>query len=250
MPMPATTITLRYQIAVSPDDWALPEEPVPESQPHDLTLDLLKGILAHWIARTRLDAQVARNLAYRWVQAKPQIGVDPDLCLIAPATPEGEDLEALCTWHDGHHPPQLAVEVVSKNHPYKDYVTAPERYAANGTHELWVFDPKLVGPRALGGPFRLQHWLRNADGEFERVHAGAGPFFSPTLQAWVFAVNEGRRVRIADDRDGTDWWETAAEAATAARDAATATRDAATAAKDAALARIAALEEELRGRNK
>ena len=241
MPMPATTITLRYQIAASPDDWALPEEPVPESQPHDLTLELLKAILAHWIVRTKLDAQVARNLAYRWVQKKPQIGVDPDLCLIVPATPEGEDLEALCTWHEGHHPPRLAVEVVSKNHPYKDYVTAPERYAANGTHELWVFDPKLVGPRALGGPFRLQHWLRNADGEFERVHAGTGPFFSPTLRGWVFAVNDGRRIRIADDREGTRWWETAEESATSARDAATV-------AANEALARVAALEAELRGR--
>lgn len=210
-----TRITLRYEIAATPDDWALPEEPVPESQPHDLTLDLLKAILAHWIARTKLDAQVARNLAYRWVQQKPQIGVDPDLCVIAPATPEGEELESLCTWHEGHHPPLLAVEVVSRNHPYKDYTTAPERYAANGTRELWVFDPKLVGPRALGGPFRLQLWTRNADGEFERTHAGEGPFFSAALRGWVFAVNEGRRIRIADDAAGTRWWETAEEAARA-----------------------------------
>lgn len=229
-----TKITLRYEIAAAPDDWVLPEEPVPESQPHDLTLDLLKAILVHWIARTKLNAQVARNLAYRWVQQNPQIGVDPDLCLLVPATPEGEDLESLCTWHAGHHPPRLAVEVVSKNHPYKDYVTAPERYAANGTEELWVFDAKRVGPRASGGPFRLQQWVRNHDDEFVRVAAGEGPFFSRALNAWVFAVNEGRRIRIADDRDGTAWWKTAEETA----------RDE----MDAARARIAALEAELRDR--
>jgi Uma2 family endonuclease len=238
MPMSAspTKITLRYEIAAAPDDWVLPEEPVPESQPHDLTLDLLKALLAHWIARTQLDAQVARNLAYRWVQQRPQIGVDPDLCLITPATPEGEDLESLCTWHEGHHPPRLAIEVVSRNHPYKDYVTAPERYAANGTLELWVFDPKLVGPRSRGGPLRLQQWLRNHNDEFVRTAAGEGPFFSPALNAWVFAVSEGRRIRIADDRDGTSWWKTAEEAAIAER--------------EAAEARIAALEAELRDRRK
>ncbi len=235
------TITLRYEVGPALDDWALPEEPVPESIPHAQTVALIKDILAHWIARTGVDAQVAWNLAVRWVESKPKVGVDPDVCVIRPRTPEGDDLESLCTWKEGHLPPVLAVEVVSPKHPYKDYVTAPERYAASGTGELWVFDPKLAGPRGRGGPHRIQVWARGEADAFERVYAGEGPAFSPALGAWLFAVDEGRRLRIADDRDGTSWWHTAEEAERAAKEAERT-------AKEEALARIAELEAKLAAR--
>jgi Uma2 family endonuclease len=222
-------IMLRYE--VSTRDWRLPEEPVPESQPHDLAVDLLKAILLHWVATTARDAQVARNLAVRWEERQPQVGIDPDLCVIAPAAPEGDDLTSLRTWLPGHTAPQLAIEIVSESNARKDYVTAPDRYAACGVGELWIFDPKLVGPAHLGGPHRLQVWRRAEDGAFERVFAGPGPTFSPFLGAWVFAVDEGRKLRIADDRDGTAWWPTGEEHERAA--------------KEAALARVAELEAKL-----
>jgi Uma2 family endonuclease len=114
---------------------------MPESQSHDLILDLLKLLLLAWVRRIGLNAQVARNLAVRWDEAHPNIGVDPDLCVIAPKTPEGDDLSSLCLWKEGHRPPVLAVEVVSENHPRKDYVSAPDRYAASGAEELWIFVP-------------------------------------------------------------------------------------------------------------
>lgn len=228
-------VTLRYEVQPTRDEWVLPEEPVPESLPHSLTVDLIKSLLLHWVARARLDAQVAPNLAVRWVEQRPRVGLDPDVCVIAPRTPEGDELESLCTWKDGHSAPKLAVEVVSKGHPYKDYATAPEKYAASGTGELWVFDPLMVGPKALGGPHRLQVWVRAADGAFERVFAGEGPAFSPALNAWLFAVDEGRRLRIADDPAGTLWWRTPAEDAYAARQAALVERESALREKDAAL---------------
>jgi Uma2 family endonuclease len=225
-------IVLRYE--VSTRDWTLPEEPVPESQPHDIAVDLLKAILLHWVAQTARDAQVPRNLAVRWEERRPQTGTDPDLCVIEPRTPEGDDLTSLRTWVPGHTPPKLAVEVVSESAPRKDYLTAPDRYAACGAAELWVFDPKLAGPTAFGGPHRLQVWRRAADGAFERMFAGDGPAFSPYLGAWLFAVDEGRKLRIANDRDGTSWWLTGEEAERAA--------------KEAALARVAELEAKLGGR--
>lgn len=226
------SVSIRYEIPRTRPDWTLPEEPVPESQPHDQTLDLLKALLLAWVERTGRNALVARNLAVRWEPSQPNIGVDPDLCLVEPRTPEGDELESLCTWKPGHTAPRLAVEVVSSK-PRKDYATAPEKCAAAGIEELWVFDPKLVGPRSGGGPHRLQLWRREDDG-FRRLYAGEGPVYSPALSAWVFAVNEGQRVRIADDREGTQWWMTREEAERAA--------------KDAALARIRELEEELRTR--
>src|SRR5262249_44157071 len=125
------------------------------------------------VARMKLDAQVARNLAVRWDPEHWRVGVDPDVSLIAPATPEGDQLESLLTWKSGHSAPKLAIEVVSSN-PNKDYVDAPSRYAASGTRELVVFDPGLRG-RGHGGPHRLQVWRRTTEG-FTRVDAGEGPF--------------------------------------------------------------------------
>ena len=237
--MAATTITLRYEVQPTRDDWVLPEEPVPESPLHSQAVDLTQALLLHWVARTGLDALIATNLAFRWIEARPKVGLDPDVCLVEPAPPPGS--KALCTWRAGHHPPRLAVEVVSEGHPYKDYALAPEKYAASGVGELWVFDPELVGPRAQGGPHRIQVWTRSSDGAFERAYAGDGPAFSPTLNAWLFAVDEGQRHRIAEDRAGSRWWSTEAEAERAAKEAERA-------AKEAALARIAELEAELRRR--
>ncbi len=224
-------ITLSYEVPAANEDWVLSEEPVPESKPHDHTVELIRDLLAHWIARTGRDAEVARNLAVRWDRENYRFGIDPDVCLIEPRTPEGDELEGLCTWEPGHSAPRLAFEVVSSK-ANKDYARAPEKHAAAGVFELVVFDARLRGPRAFGGPHRIQVWRRSSNG-FERVHAGEGPFFLQSVNAWVFAVDEGRRLRIADDREGTRWWQTAEEAERAA--------------KEAALARIAELESLLAG---
>jgi hypothetical protein len=88
-------VALRYEVPLVRPEWTLPEEPVLESQPHDLALDLLKALLLAGVARARLDAQVARNLAVRWDEQHPRVGV---VCVISPTTPEGDDLSSLCTW--------------------------------------------------------------------------------------------------------------------------------------------------------
>lgn len=220
MTQPSRQVVVRYEVPLVRDDWELPEEPVPESQPHDLVLDLLKALLVAFVARAGMNAQVARNLAIRFARENPKVGVDPDLCLISPVTPEGDELDSLRLWEDGHHPPLLAIEVVSESNAKKDYVTAPDRYAACGCQELWIFDPKLVGPKVSGGPHRIQLWRENDDGAFARVYAGDGPVFSPAVNGYVHAVNEGRRLRIADDREGTSFWMTGEEAERAAKEAA------------------------------
>ena len=109
----------------------------------------------------------------------------------------------------GHAVPRFCVEVVSANHPYKDYVEIIERYASLGTPELLVFDPLLQGPRSLGGPVPLQLWRRDATGTLERVHFGDHPVHSNALDAWLIA--EPPRLVIAHDRAGTKPWLTEAE---------------------------------------
>lgn len=207
--VPRDHVTVQYAIARTRPDWTLQEEQVPESQPHDQTLDLLKAILLEWVARSGRAAHVARNLAVRWEPSQPNIGTDPDLSVLEPTPPGADELDSLCTWLPGQAAPRLSIEVVSSR-AKKDYVAAPEKCAAAGVEELWVFDAHLVGPRFGGGPHRIQLWRRSPNG-FARVYAGDGPVHSPYLDAWVFAVNEGRRLRIADDAAGTVWWLTAEE---------------------------------------
>ena len=209
---PGGAVTVRYDVPVVTDAWILPEVPVPESVLHREIVELVAALLAAWAARTGRSAFVARNLAFRWDERHPKIGVDPDVCLIEPAPPEPEQLTSLLLWGAGHHAPRLAIEVVSSNHPYKDYDVVPEKYAASGVGELWVFDPQLVGPRRRGGPQRLQLWTRSADTSFVRSYAGDGPMSSPALSAWALVSESGRRLRnrgrsvrlvaLADERGG------------------------------------------------
>jgi hypothetical protein len=234
--LPATT-SIRYAVGRPRVGWELSEETMPESVLHDEIVAFLKALLAAWASRSG-GMLVARNLAVRWDEANPRIGVDPDVCVLSPAPPEGAGLRSLRTWEVGHAAPLLAVEVVSETNPHKDYVVAPDKYAASGTRELWIFDPLLAGPASHGGPFRLQVWTRAADGTFTRVYAGDGPVRSDAVEGYLVAVDEGRKLRIAEDAGATAFWLTAEEAERAAKEAERA-------AKEAALTRIAALEAEL-----
>jgi len=101
--------------------------------------------------------------------------------------------------------------------------------------------PLLAGPAAHGGPFRVQLWQRRDDGDFIRIYAGDGPVRSPLLDAWLVVTHEGRKLRLAHDEAGTDFWLTTEEAERAAKEAERA-------AKETALARIAELEAQLGGR--
>jgi Uma2 family endonuclease len=235
---------------------------MPESVLHDEAVELLRGLLAPWAARA--SAFVVRNLAVRWVESEPRVGVDPDVCVLSPPPPDARELRSVRTWMPGHAPPLLAIEVVSETNPRKDYAIGPDKYAASGTGELWVFDPLLSGPAVGGGPFPVQIWHRRDGGDLVRVYAGEGPARSPTLGAYLVVTEGGRHLRLADDERATTLWPTAEEseraakeralAATAEERAATAKERAATAkeraAKERALARVAELEAALAARAK
>ena len=218
---------MQYAVPRARDAWELSEETMPESVVHDAAVELLKSLLDLWATRT--GAFVARNLAVRWVEARPQVGVDPDVSVFREPPANPTELRSIKAWIEGHQPPAIAVEVVSETNSIKDYASAPDKYAASGTTELWVFDPLLAGPSAQGGPYRLQVWTRAADG-FTRVYAGNGPAFSPELGAHLVVVESGRKLRVADDAEGARLWPTPAEE------------------RDAALTRVAELEAELRRR--
>jgi len=242
-------VTLRYSVAHVRDDWTLSEDRVPEARAHLLAGTLARQILEVWADGTGRPMQVGANLAVRWVEERPAIGVDPDVYVVEPPPPEGDQVTSLRLWEPGHFPPLVALEIVSVSHPNKDYVDAPDKYAASGTRELWIFDPELVGPRVRGGPHRLQVWCRDDSGAFTRIYAGPGPVRSPAVGGWLFAVHEGRRLRIADDEQGTSWWMTATEAEREGKEREREAKEREREAKEAALARVAVLEAELARRS-
>jgi Uma2 family endonuclease len=237
---------LIYDVPEAGKNWELSDDQVPESRPHERRTASVFDQLDSMVERTGRNALVCRNLAVRWIEARPSIGVDPDVCLIEPAPPGGDELYSLLLWKEGHTPPVLAVEIVSVSRADKDYAQSPDKYAANGTQELWVFDPMLAGPQQRGGPFRLQVWQRDEQGDFLRVFAGEGPAHSEALGAWVFVVAEGRALRIADDAEGTSWWMTRAEAERTAKEMERTAKEAERAAKEAAELRVQRLAEKLR----
>jgi Uma2 family endonuclease len=211
----ARRVEIVYDVPDADERWVLAEENVPESALHDEIILLLVELLKAWARRSARDARVGRNLALRWNQALPRVGVDPDVYVVEPAPPEGDDTKSLCTWKPGHVAPRVAVEVVSESTAEKDYAEGPEKYAASGTGELWVFDPLEAGPALRGGPFVLQLWRRDAKGGFRRVYAGAGPVRSEALGAWLVVTDGGRRLRLAEDEEGQRLWLTEAEEARA-----------------------------------
>jgi Uma2 family endonuclease len=101
-----------------PPDWYIEdEETVPESRRHHLRSTRVEGLLLGWTMRMGRNAQVGSNLALRWDEAHPGVGVDPDVYVVEPPPPEGDDVTSLRIWESGHYPPLLAVEVVSPSRP-------------------------------------------------------------------------------------------------------------------------------------
>jgi Uma2 family endonuclease len=228
---PDLPITVTYSQARWRPEWAVPEVPVPESTLHDLGLEYIRALLLAWGEREGRDVLVARNLGIRWHQAEPRAGFDPDLCVIEPPPADWEP-SSLRLWEPDHVAPWLAIELVSKGHPYKDYLDTPARCAACGVSELWVYDPLLAGPQSSGGPFALQVWIRRGE-TMTRSHASNAPGYSPGLDAWlvpmiqpVAAVKRGlavvespsssprvpnTRLRIANAEVGGKFWPTLEE---------------------------------------
>jgi hypothetical protein len=182
---------------------------VPESSVHDNAAEYLVLLLKAWAKTLDESVVIARNLAVRWLEHAPQVGIDPDVCVLYPPPPEANAIDSLRLWLPGHHAPPLCFEIVSKNHPHKDYADVHERYAALGTRELVVFDPLLAGPKSLGGPVSLQLWRRDALGALDRVYFGPGPVYCELLNGWLFPENQ--RLVICSDSAGRHRWQTGEE---------------------------------------
>lgn len=211
--VPAPRVIHRYEIVPDPVRWVLPEGTVPESKPHANESSRFEQYFRRWAELAGRRVLVGRNQGVRWDREHPQYGVDPDVFIVEPPPPEGEELRSLRLWEPGHVAPLLAVEIVSAGHPWKDYVQAPVKYAACGVGELWILDRNLEGPRVSEGPHRIQVWRRRSENEFARVYAGEGPAWSEAVQGWIRFWPEERSFGLSSDKAGRDRWLTNEEAA-------------------------------------
>jgi Uma2 family endonuclease len=189
---------------------------MPVTPEHLKTTTLLREVLEAWIARTGRDASAGADIALRWDEEHPTVGVDPDVYLVEPALPKGA--RSILTWVEGHAPPRVVAEVVSRDTAKKDYGEGPAKYAASGVRELWIFDPERRGRGMAGAPWVLQVWRRTKAGAFRQMYAGDGPAYSDELGAWLVVTDQGTRLRVADDDAGERLWLTGAEASDARAD--------------------------------
>ncbi len=212
-------IAALYDVEEQAQPWFLEQEDVPEVPTHDLSILMLVDILRVWIRRTKRDAFPARNLGCRWDPADARRGMDPDVSLLEPAPLDPEAMTTLPCFEPEAPIPRLVIEVISATTAKKDYEDAHLRAARIGAEELWVFDPKRLGPSSSGGPYRLQVWRRVAGAlpTMRRVHAGEGPVFSPLVEGWLVVTAGGDRLRLADEEAGTRLWPTPMELEQAAR---------------------------------
>lgn len=182
------------------------------------------------------DRLWAADQFFAWRPDEPLVQVSPDVYVIDdPPPPPGP--ASWQTWLPGHHPPRVAVEIVSADWR-KDYEEAPAKYLELGCPELVIFDPDAaLGAATDHRRVSLQVYRRDDAGAYVRVAAGAAPVEVTGLGAYLVAVCAGpiARLRIARDPDGRDLVPTAAEA-----------RDAEAEARAIEAARVRVLEARLR----
>jgi hypothetical protein len=198
-----------------PADWYMEDnDPVSQDPDHQQDEFVMQSRLLAWQKRTKQDhLLIGCEMACRWDRRHPRVGVAPDVYVVD--RPPARDKEtgyigSLRTWESGNSPPLLAIEVVSNSRPKKDYKDSPERHDLLGTFELWIFDPHLFGYTKEQPPVLLQIFQRETNHQLVQMHAGAGPFRSDALDAWVMVI-DGDLV-IANDPEGNDRWPTLEEA--------------------------------------
>ena len=88
-------VVVRYPVQTRHEAWVLPEGTVPESIPHDAAAQRLKLVLEVWASRLGRPCVIARNLAIRWLETSPRVGIDPDVCVLDPPPPGASELSTM-----------------------------------------------------------------------------------------------------------------------------------------------------------
>jgi Uma2 family endonuclease len=184
-----------------------------ESALQRLIVELLRPLLARFLAQQGVQAFVGADQFIYWVQHAPTVRVAPDVYVLPGVSPDIAP-KSWKVWETGIVP-SFALEVVSEN-PTKDEEIAPARYDALGVKELIVFDPHA---EELPDRVRFSVYRRDARGELAQVEVtNADRVRSAVLGCFLRAVGSGpgRRLRIGVGPEGGVLIPTEAERAQAA----------------------------------
>lgn len=182
-----------------------------ESMIQRLIAELLRPLLARFLAERGERAFVGADQFLYWVEGDPTYRLAPDVYVIP-----GEDPDAAPrSWQLWTLPrkPSFALEVVGRD-VHKDYEDVPCEYKELGVDELVVFDPD-AGDSARNR-VRWQVWRRVKKRGFVSVFRGNNDRVrSESLGCWLRCVGEGphTRVRVAVGEFGDELVETDAERA-------------------------------------
>lgn len=201
-------------------------------------LELLRPLVERWFRHRGVRAFVGADQFIYSRQHAPTDRVAPDIYVL-PGVRQGTHISVWKTWERGIVP-SFGLEIVSKDWE-KDYVEAPERYAAAGIPELVVFDPR---PERHADRVAWQHFRRVRNRPLSCIEVSRGDRIRiSALGCYLRAVGQGEslRLRVGTGARGNELFPTAEEAERA-------DKEAAIAARDEALARLADLEARLRKR--
>lgn len=216
--------------------------PVEEEMGEDILqrwiVELLRPLVERWFRERGIRAFVGADQFVYSRQHAPTERLAPDVYVLPDVSPDTQ-VTSWKIWEKGIVP-SFALEIVSKDWE-KDYIEAPQKYAAAGITELVIFDP---APSRHPDGVAWQVFRRVRNRPLTRIEVSQGDrIHSKVLGCFLRAVgaNESLRLRLGTGPKGNDLFPTGEEAERAAKEAAVTTRD-------AALRRVAQLEAQLRVR--
>ncbi len=177
-----------------------------------LIAELLRPLIAQWLAAQGRVAHAGADQFFYWVEGDNGVRRAPDVYVVDGVA---QDVPAVSSWKvwEGHAP-SFALEIVGDDWK-KDYDEAPPDYEAMGAREVVVFDPWATSRSRKR--MRWQVW-RRVRGRLVRVETSQGDRVqSRALGCWLRAVSEKAepRLRLATGARGETLVPTVAERADA-----------------------------------
>lgn len=192
------------------------EDDVAETVLHLLIRTFFLALVRRWLALRGVRAFAGSDQFIYWVQGNPHRTAAPDLYVLFGVDPD-RVFRSWKVWEE-HVVPRFVMEVVSDD-VYKDYVTAPMRYADLGVDELVIFDPE-----AATSPDRVrwQVYRRRAGELVLELRSAGDRVVSEVLDChlrWVPEGDDRGVVRLGTGVDGDELVPTAEEAERAGHEA-------------------------------
>ena len=182
-----------------------------ESVLQRLMTELLRPLLARFLADERVLAFVGADQFIYYVKGDPKAVVAPDVYVL-PGVEPGVAPRCWKAWESGIAP-SFALEIMSEIDDEKDVTHAPQRHDALGTKELVVFDPYID---TAPGRTRFRIHRRDPRGKLVVVEAtNRDRIKSLVLGCFLRCEGEGEkmRLRLGTGPEGFELFPTDAERA-------------------------------------